>query len=280
MKWVLSTYLDDPQVIIVADNIEEPELSGDALSVWWGLYVKQKFGSFDRVFTSEDYGDVFSKSMGAIHFQYNKARDIVPVSATKIRKHPITNWEFLNNFAKDYFVKKVAIVGTESTGKSTLTKQLAEHYSLKLGSTVLYVNEVGDEIVQNSNKAVEEQMAVIAEEHAKRILRQTRKTEKILFIDTDLNTTKSYSQFLFNNELSVAPWIESANEMDLYIYLLPDAPYIQDGRRLDKEDRDELHENHMKFYSDKNVMIVPFGGGYDERFKHITAALDDFIKKY
>ena len=144
LKWVLSTYLDDPQIQILADTIKEPpNLSYDQISIWWGLYINQKYGHFDRVFTSEDYGDLFAKSIGAIHWQFDKSRDIVPVSATNIREKPVTNWDYLNNFAKDYFVKKIAIVGTESTGKTTLAQQLAWTF------TTEWVDEAGDEIVEN-----------------------------------------------------------------------------------------------------------------------------------
>ena len=77
LKWVLSTYLDDPKVDILADVIEEPNIQGDALSGWWGNYVKSKYGQFDRVFTSEDYGDVFAKSMGAVHWNFKVFEKII-----------------------------------------------------------------------------------------------------------------------------------------------------------------------------------------------------------
>ena len=128
LKWVLSTYLDDPQVEVYGDIIDEPEITGDELSKWWGNYIVQRFGKIDRIFTSEDYGKVFAQAASAENWVFDKARTIVPVSATMIRTRPLTNWEYLNNFAKDYFVKKIAIVGTESTGKTTMCQQLAEHY--------------------------------------------------------------------------------------------------------------------------------------------------------
>ena len=285
LKWVLSTYLDDPKVTIVADTIEEPLLTGDALSVWWGLYVKQKFGHFDRVFTSEDYGDVFAASMGAKHFLFDKKRIDIPVSATKIRTEPLTNWKYLNNFAKDYFVKKIAIVGTESTGKSTMVKQLAEHYAKKYENPISYfVNEAGDEIVENSNDTKEDQILKIAEEHAKKILRQARKSEKVLFIDTDLNITKSYSKFLFNKVPTFEPWIEKANQIDLYIFLTKDAPYVQDGRRLSKEDRDKLESYHLGqlFSEQKNIIEFSFEeyGSYEKRLEAVITEIDKYLNQY
>jgi HTH-type transcriptional regulator, transcriptional repressor of NAD biosynthesis genes len=283
LKWVLSTYLDDPQIQIVADTVKEPKLTGDALSIWWGMYVTQKFGQFDRVFTSEEYGWTFAESMGAVHFPFDKARAQVPVSATAIREKPVTNWDYLNNFAKDYFVKKIAIVGTESTGKSTMTKQLAEYFSKKYGETITYfVNEAGDDIVQNSNNTKKEQIIQIAEEHAKRIIRQTRKANRVLFVDTDLNITKSYSRFLFKKDPRFEPWIERANQMDLYIYLLPDAPFIQDGRRLEKSERDRLHHSHRVFYPYDNNSVKEFNfeGGYEERLQRVIKTIEEFLSKY
>lgn len=281
LKWVLSTYLDDPQVQIVADTLDEPSLEGDALSIWWGFYVSQKFGKFDRVFTSEDYGDVFAKSMGAIHFQFNKSRDIVPVSGTKIRCKPITYWDYLNNFAKDYFVKKIAIVGTESTGKSTMTQQLSAYFSKKYGEIIsYYVTEAGDDIVSNTTKTEEQQIKEIAAEHAKRILRQTRKTNRVLFCDTDLLITKSYSKFLFGKIPVFEPWIEQANKMDLYIYLMPEAPYVQNGRRLEKDERDKLHENHITFFKGLNTIFIPYQGSYENRLNHVINIVEEFLANY
>ncbi len=287
LKWVLSTYLDDPKVTIVADTVEEPDLTGDALSIWWGFYVKQKFGKFDRVFTSESYGDVFAASMGSKHFLYNIDRNIIPVSATKIRTMPITNWDYLNNFAKDYFVKKICIVGTESTGKSTMTIKLAEHFAALFdGSNISYfVNEAGDDIVENSNETELDQIKLIGIEHAKNIIRQTRKANRVLFVDTDLNITKSYSDFLFDTIPKFEPWVEKANEMDLYIYLKNDAPYVQDGRRLEKYQRDMLNNNHyFRFFQDKpNVEVLSFkqsDNSYDKRLENAIDIVKTFLSKY
>jgi len=281
LKWVLSTYLDDPKVTIVADTIKEPDLNGDALSIWWGFYIKSKFGQFDRVFTSEDYGEIFAKSMNAEHWEFNKNRNLIPISATEIRNKPITNWNYLNNFAKDYFVKKIAIVGTESTGKSTLTKQLAEYFSKKYGEIFSYfVGEAGDDIVIKTIDTKIEQIKEIAEEHAKRIIRQSRKTNRVLFIDTDLLITKSYANFLFKQEIKFEPWIEKANEIDLYIYLNPDAPYIDNGRRLDKETRDKLHLSHSKFYHNKNVKNFSFNNSYKKRFEDIVQYIEKYLSQF
>jgi HTH-type transcriptional repressor of NAD biosynthesis genes len=284
LKWVLSTYLDDPKVQIIADTIKEPDLRGDGLSGWWGMYVTQKFGRFDRVFTSEDYGEVFAKAMESEHWRFDQARNIVPISATLIRQKPLKYWDYINNFAKDYFVKKIAIVGTESTGKTTMCKKLAEHYN------TVWVPEKGRELVPDTRQCSIEDLKLVASEHAKSIIRYTRLANKLLFIDTDLSITKSYSEFLFGEVPKVEPWIEKANEIDFYIYLAADAPYVDDGTRMEKKRRDDLDKSHHKLLDKKFIHEFRWGSGgynefseeqkYEERFKRVVYQLNQFIYKF
>ena len=293
LKWVLSTYLDDPQVQILADVIEEPNIKGDELSEWWGIYVKTKYGQFDRVFTSEDYGDVFAKSMGAEHWRFDQSRTIVPVSATLIRNRPLKYWNYINNFAKDYFVKKIAIVGTESTGKTTLCQKLAEYYNTS------WAPEAGRDLIPNSRECTLEDLKLVGTEHAKNILRAIRHSNKVVFIDTDLQVTKDYAEYLFGQVPKFEPWVEKANKVDLYIYLEKDAPYIDDGTRLPEEQRNELDDIHYK-----NIFVVnnnlrgygfnpEFEGGeteeekatiinqtYNERFRFVVRDIDKFLSQF
>ncbi len=275
LNWVSSQYLHDPQVEVFGDVVKEPKFGATTeKSKWWGKFITKKFGKFDRVFTSEDYGTAFSESLGAENWTFNSSRSIIPVSATLIRNKPITNWNYINNFAKDYFVKKICIVGTESTGKTTLANQLAGYYNTVMSP------ELGREIFAETRSGSLEDIKIVGLKHAEAILRNTRLANKILFVDTDLEITKSYSQYLFNEIPEFSPWIEKANEMDLYIYLMPDAPYIQDGTRLTKKDAHDLHKIHRGRFDKKNPVVLQYKGDYLERFNEAVRAIDKFISKY
>ena len=289
LKWVLSTYLDDPQVEVYGDIIDEPAILGDELSKWWGDYVVKRFGKIDRIFTSEDYGKAFAQAAGAENWVFDKSRTIVPVSATMIRTRPLTNWEYLNNFAKDYFVKKIAIVGTESTGKTTMCQQLAEHYK------TAWVPEVGRELIPNSNNFSLEDLKIVGVEHAKNILRHVRLANKLLFIDTELITTKSYANFFFNKVPTYEPWVEAANKIDYYLYLDKSAPYVNDGTRLSEEKRNELDAQHQKifekalFEDNINIRHIHFFSNdnftkglkpYDFRLKQVIEYIDYVMSKF
>lgn len=282
LKWVLSTYLDDPQIEVFGDIVDDSHMTSDEKSVWWGKYVTSHYGKIDRVFSSEDYGKLFAESAGAESWVFDKGRHIVPISGTMIRNKPLTNWDYLNNFAKDFFVKKIAIVGTESTGKTTMAKALAEHFN------TTWCPEAGRELIPNSKQFTIEDLKIVATEHAKNILKYTRLSNKVLFIDTDLNITKSYSNFFFNEVPIFEPWVEKANECDMYIYLTPDAPYYDDGTRLSKEKRDELDKSHFNFLK-KDVDVNYFHWlsrtpgdkeKYNERFNHVVQEVEYFISKY
>lgn len=286
LKWVLSTYLDDPQVEVFGDIVDEPKFeTSDELSEWWGKYVVKRFGKFDRIFTSEDYGKVFAVSVGAENWVFDKARIVVPISGTMIRNKPLSNWEYLNNFAKDYFVKKIAIVGTESTGKTTLAHQLAKHYN------TVWCPEVGRDLIANSNDFSFKDLKIVGTEHAKNILKYTRLSNKLLFIDTDLITTKSYSKFFFDKIPDFEPWVKKANEVDYYIYLDKSAPYVDDGTRLKETTRDLLDKSHRDMYIAEGASIgkgfhffgdTHFTKGmdpYEYRFKEIVEYIDWRISK-
>jgi len=283
LSWVLSTYLNDPQVDVINTIMEEPtDLSYDDLSRWWGNFVKKTYGHFDKVFTSEDYGKVFAETMGAENCVFDITRNLIPVSATDIREKPFTNWDYINNFAKDYFTKKIAIVGTESTGKTVLAAQLAKYFN------TTWCPELGRDIVRNSEETTMDDIKLIGIEHAKHILKHVRTSHKILIVDTDLSITKSYSKFLFGEVPEFDEWVEKANEFDLYIYLESTAPYIDDGTRFDKEKRDLLEKSHIEMFENEGVQLnkfefdtaIPKEEAYEKRFQHVVECIEYFMKKY
>jgi len=280
LNWLSSQYLHDPQVEVFGDVVKEPEFgTNDEKSTYWGNFITEKFGKFDRVFTSESYGKVFSEALGAENWVFNTSRSIIPVSATMIRTKPLTNWEYINNFAKDYFVKKICIIGTESTGKTTLAEQLAGYYRTE------WAHELGRDIVPSTRACTLDDIQLIGFKHAENILRKMRLANKVLFVDTDLKITKSYAEYLFKEKVEFAPWIEKANEMDLYIWLAQDTPYVDDGTRLPENERKELSDNHWHQYENwgENFHIINFPKGekpYRERFNQVVDIIDNFMAKF
>jgi len=173
------------------------------------------------------------------------------------------------SIVRSFFTRKVCIVGTESTGKSTLTKRLAEHYKTN------YVPEMAREIIEETENCNYDDLLKIAELHAKTIFESILVANKLLIVDTDLNITKSYSQFLFNKELNVDPWIEEVNQFDLYLFLEPDCDYVQDGTRLAIVERNKLSDQHKRFFQTQNISFTSISGDWETRFIESCKIIDN-----
>jgi len=255
----------DPQIL------PNTSVSSKRISQIWSSVFQKMIPDLDIVFTSEKYGDYVAKYLSIEHICFDEERSKNPISASAIRKNPFYYWDFIADEAKYFFVKKIAILGTESTGKSTLAEKLAKQFN------TLYVNEAGREVVDKTQLCKLEDLYAIAELHAKKIDQRILKANKLLFIDTDLNITKSYSHFLFNHQLRVAAWIEEANVCDAYLFLENDAEYFQDGTRLPKDQRDFLDSVHKKILADNSIRYISINGKWNDRF---SKACDIINQKY
>ena len=240
-------------------DLPSTSVSDCDISKLWAEYLKTIL-DFDIIFTSEKYGDYVAEILGIEHIPYNVNRDMLPISGTLIRENPFKYWDHLPEYVKPYFVKKIAIVGTESTGKSTLAQNLAKHFDTN------FVPEWGRIVVNKTDECTYRNLLDIGYLHAKDISEKRQTSNKLLFSDTELNTTKIYSDFLFNEDIKFDKWIEDTNKFDLYLFLNNDAPYIQDGTRLSRKERDRLQDYYLNYFN--NDLHIILGSDWDVRTKN------------
>ena len=277
-QWLRQALAKYKNVIFLSFRYNENQLPNTSTyssyaSGLWSEIFKNLVPGVDVVFTSEEYGEHVANFMGIDHVSFDKARSLNPVSATDIREDPFGYWDYISGEAKPYFVKKIVILGSESTGKSTLTENLAAYYN------TLFVSEAGREVVAKTEECSFDDLIMIAELHGKKISEQIKKAHKLLFIDTDINITKSYASFLFNKNLIVSPWIEEINKAHLYLFLETDCPFIQDGTRISEEERANLSLSHKKILAENGIKFFLIAGNWEERFHRACEIIDREIKK-
>lgn len=226
----------------------------------------------DLVFSSEPYGEYLAEYLNCRHIPFDPARSAVRVSATQIRQNPLQYWDFIAEAARPFFVRKICISGTESTGKSTLTQRLATYYQTE------YVPEMAREIVQETDTCTMEHLYEIAALQARTIQEKQKKANRLLFVDTDVNITRSYTRFLFQKELKTEAWIDRANQFDLHLYLDNDSPYVQDGTRLDERRRNELSDYHLNELRRQGIDFQVLSGDWEERFLGAVLVVDAWFK--
>ncbi len=88
----------------------------------------------DAVFSSEDYGSELASRLGAKHVAVDLDRTLHPVSGTAVRADPVGNWAHLAAPVRAGLAARVVVVGAESTGTTTLSRALAEHYRARGGA--------------------------------------------------------------------------------------------------------------------------------------------------
>jgi HTH-type transcriptional repressor of NAD biosynthesis genes len=234
----------------------------------WAEQLKKVVPDVDLVVTGEPYGDYLAEFMQIKHIRVQRDGDR---SATAIRSDIMKNWEMLNSNCRKDLVRKITIAGTESTGKSTLVQRLALHF----GTT--YVTETGRAVVGNTNTCTLNDLSTIAKAHYQDVEAAMTRARRLLFLDTDIYTTASYSKFLFQRDLEISAYTPEASRVDLTLYLDSDAPYVQDGTRLSKPDRDALDKSHRAILERENIPYTVLKGSYDDRFAAAVAAVEAII---
>ncbi|MDB4204292.1 ATP-binding protein [Polaribacter sp.] len=174
-------------------------------------------------------------------------------------------------------IVKIVLFGPESTGKTTLSKQLARHYN------TVWTPEFAREYLQkkwnNERKTCEkEDLIPIAIGQMNLENKLGRKADKLLICDTDLLETKVYSEEFYGGtvDLKLSEAVDR-NKYDLYLLTYIDTPWEEDDLRDRPEQRLEMFtafENTLKKYK-KNYILLK--GDKETRLKNATEAIDKII---
>lgn len=235
-------------------------------------------GRVDKVFSSEnEYEPYFRKYFpGAEHVLIDANRYELPISATEIRNKGVYQmWEYLPRAVQNHFVKRVALVGVESVGKSTISKMLAEHYNTVLVpeyGRLFYEDIGGFENIDTSQDYVD-----IAAGHVHNLNMAQKHANKIMIVDTDITYTRYFHTLSFGNSRNHA--LEAmekaqADKIDLYLFLMPYNQHVLDGTRLPVEiaERKKRNKQLRMMYTEHGRNIVDI----DEptRLNRLTACIE------
>lgn len=269
-NWISQIFTQNPKIKPQLFQYNENDLpntseSNKEISKKWAKVIQQTMPDINIIFTAEPYGVFVAEYLNIKHIPFP---EIKSVSASLIRSNPYKYWDSMPFPVKKHYFRKVAILGSESTGKTELTKKLAQNFQSD------YVSEAGRNIVDVTEQCTWDDLIKISDQHAMEILKKEKLLNKILFIDTDINITQSYARFLFNRSLEVEDWVMEANKCDIYFFLWNDAPFIQDGTRLSEGERNKLHLSHINILKEKEIPFEVITGNWEERFQKAIQLLD------
>ena len=184
-------------------------------------------------------------------------------------------------------MKKIVIIGPESTGKSTLCEQLAAHYN------TVWVKEYAREyLLKNGTNYSFENLLAISKGQIELEDRAAAKLSTIylptgqaghqpstLFYDTDMYVMKVWCEFVFEK---CHHWILNRiveRKYDLYLLCNIDLPWVKDELREypDLISRKKLYHHYKDIMVNQNVPWVDINGNYEERLQKAIKATDTII---
>ncbi|MEE0059505.1 MAG: AAA family ATPase [Acutalibacteraceae bacterium] len=270
-RWIyqLTKHIGNVQILILRDNANTKQQYGKDYWKSDAQYVKEHIGKpIDIVFCGSDYdkNSFWNVCYPESEFYVFQRNDI---SSTEIRKNPYKHWDWLPDIVKTYYNKRVLLVGGESTGKSTLTINLANYFNTN------FIDEAGREISERSGTdlmMITEDFTEILLQHKLNEIKAIEHSNKVLFIDTDSLITQFYINFLEDSgkekNIVLSDAIDAINNYDLILFMEPDVAFVQDG------DRSTVIQNDRKKYSEqiKDILkahsksFVEITGDYQQRF--------------
>ncbi|WP_043476732.1 AAA family ATPase [Kitasatospora sp. MBT66] len=129
VAWIREAWAAEPRVRVVG-TVDNLEVDYNSEEIWAGhvALMRDAVGErpVDAVFSSEPYGVELARRFGAAPVVLDRARDTFPVSGTKVRADPVAHWADLEPPVRAWLTRRVVVLGAESTGTTTLSRDLAE----------------------------------------------------------------------------------------------------------------------------------------------------------
>jgi NadR type nicotinamide-nucleotide adenylyltransferase len=265
----------DCDIRLVPDELDDD-------SAQWAEFTLRYLGRApDIVFSSEDYGPEFARLMGSQHMMIDRDRQTIPISGTLVRSNVLDHLDSLEPCVRAFFVRRVAVIGAESTGKTVLSQLLSDCYSTD------WVPEFGREHWEAKVKGLtidspppswsHEEFVEIAREQQRRENFAARTANRVLICDTNAFATGTWHERYFGTRHQDVDAIGTTDIVDLYLLAAPDVPFVQDGFRDGEHIRHWMHDRFLAQLERGNVPFVEIRGTYQERLTSAITAVKQLL---
>lgn len=257
--YTLTNHFDNINLILCDSTIDNKE-----------EFIKKEINKkIDVCYCEENEKPIISNS------QIINIQNSIPYSSEEIKKDPLKYWDYLPKPVQSQYVKKILIIGNESTGKSVISKSLANLYNTEC------VEEYSRDVCSacgGEDYMVSEDFEEIVYQHKLNIINATKTANKLLFIDTDAFMSYYYRNQCdldFENKESILDDEEIirkiSGDYDLVLFMESDVPYVQDDLRIVERNDDEQRESCTKkikeLYLRNGINYEIISGNYNQRLK-------------
>lgn len=249
----------------------------------------------DAVFTSEEYGAELARRFGAEEVCVDRARSMFPVSGTAVRADPAACWEFLGPSVRAALARRVVVLGAESTGTTTLSRDLAAHYRARGGvwAATGWVAEYGRRHSEEKLAAARaadpaagwedvsfgtEEFPVIARRQDAQEEAAARAGSPVLICDTDSFATGIWHERYVGGRNEEVARIAARTRRDLYLLTdHTDVPFEDDGLRDAPHLRPWMTERFRAELTATGRPFLTVRGDRAARLAAAVAAVDELL---
>ncbi len=285
LRWLLQTFKYQKNIHIHSFNEEGVEPYPYGWDVWSeeiANFMADKHIEPDRVYTSEqDDAPIFEQCLGIETVVVDPQRSFMNISGRQIRQDPFRYWEYIPTEVKPFFVRKVALLGGESSGKSTLVNKLANIFNTtsawEFGRDYVFSHLGGDEMALQYSDYDK-----IALGQAQYIDFAVKYANKVAFIDTDFVTTQAFCQKYEGRPHPFVQALIAEYRFDLVILLENNVPWVADGLRSlgSSVDRKEFQALLVELLEQNNIAYVHVKeNDYDSRFLRCINLVEQVLKQ-
>lgn len=259
---------------LAADMPQQPQDHPEFWKIWREAIRRIEPRAIDHVFASEHYGQRLADELGAAFMPVDIQREMRPFSATGVRNDPMAAWDAIPECVRPHYVRRVCVVGPESTGKSTLCRILAaefktvyawEHARAMLDPKGGVCDESDIEHIARAQPALEDAMA--------------RQANRVLFCDTSPMLTVLWSKTLFGRHSEWIVEVANARRYDLTLLLDVDVPWVDDNQRYfpDSKDRKLFFDQCREMLDKRGDRYIIIRGSYEQRTEMAIKAVRELL---
>jgi NadR type nicotinamide-nucleotide adenylyltransferase len=183
-------------------------------------------------------------------------------------------------------IKKVVVIGPESTGKSTLCKTLSQHFN-----TTWCPEYAREYLLKNGANYTFDDLLTIAKGQLKlendynqlAIQKwktdQTKSNHPLLFVDTNMYVMKVWCEYVFGKCHTFILDKIVEQETDLYLLCNIDLPWVRDELREypDPRSREELFNIYKDILINQDAPWVLISGSNEERSEKAIQAVETLM---
>ncbi|MGD1845442.1 MAG: AAA family ATPase [Salibacteraceae bacterium] len=169
-------------------------------------------------------------------------------------------------------IRRIVLTGPESTGKTTLAKELATYFNTS------WVAEIARELLPQLGRPYNyNDLLPIAEKQLELETLQLNQAKNWLFCDTGPLVVKVWSEFQFGKSDPKVADLVDAHTYDYYLLCDIDLPWEADPLRENPKDRKELYELYHNELQQRQFPFSKISGNGPERLKNALLALEQFF---